>query len=342
MIRTAAVLIAISCGVYRHVKEEKPLQFELGTDLNLETGRGTKMAGGRQSIGDYALFASARWSPRPFIALKPGLRWALNTRYPTPFLPGISLRWHLSEKLILRMAYARGFRAPSLKELNLEFVDVNHDIRGNPDLLAEESNNYNLALNYKKVLEQSVISSEWSAYFIDFFNRIVLSSLGGSSYSYENSGAMRFMGSNVSLAFRSQFLKLKAGGGLEYQMPAGAGDSLPSFTPSPELTLNGQFHERHSGIDLQFYYKYTGRRLFFIRDENRILKSDYLAGFQMADISISRSFISERLQIQAGVKNLFDLRDVEARISTAVHGAAAGRQAMGYGRSFFLNLKMNW
>ncbi len=329
-------------AVYRHVKEEEPWQFELGTDLNLETGRGTKMAGDRQSIGDYALFASARWSPRSFIAVRPGLRWAFNTRYPTPFLPGISMRWRLSENLIMRMAYARGFRAPSLKELSLEFVDVNHNIRGNPNLLAEESNNYNLALSYKKALEHSIVSSEWSAYFIDFFNRIVLSSLGGTAYSYENSGAMRFMGSNVSLSFRSQFLKLKAGGGLEYQMPAGAGDSLPSFTPSPELVLNGQFHERHSGIDLQFYYKYTGRRLYFLRDETRVLKSDYLAGFQMADFSMSRSFINERLQIQAGIKNLFDLRDVEARISTAVHGAAGGRQAMGYGRSFFLNLKMNW
>lgn len=329
-------------AVYRHVKDEAPWQFELGSDLNLETGRGSRLAGGRQSIGDYALFASARWSPRSFLAVKPGLRQALNTRYPTPLLPGISLRWRLSEKLILRMAYARGFRAPSLKELNLEFVDVNHDIRGNPALKAEKSNNYNIALSYKKALQHSVIRSEWTAYYIDFFNRIVLSSLGGSSYSYENSGAMRFMGSNVSLAYRTENLQLRAGGGLEYQRPDLEGDTLPPFTPSPEFTLNGQFHEAHSGLDLQFYYKYTGRRLYFLRDENRELRSDYLAGYHMADISISRSFVNDRVRLQAGIKNLFDLCDVEARIATAVHGAAGGRQAVGYGRSFFLNLKINW
>ena len=328
-------------AVYRHVKEEAPWQFELGTDLNQETGTGSRLAAGRQSIGDYALFASARWSPRSFLTVKPGLRWSVNTRYPSPLLPGISLRWRLSEKLIMRMAYALGFRAPSLKELNLEFVDVNHNIHGNPALKAEKSRNYNIALTYKKALQRSVISSEWTAFYIDFFNRIVLSSLGGNSYSYENSGAMRFMGSNISLAYRTENVQLKAGGGLEYQQPAMKGDVLPPFTPSPEFTLNGRFHEAHSGIDFQFYYKYTGRRLYFLRDENQGLRSDYLAGYQMADLSFSRFFINERLQVQTGIKNLFDLRDVEARISTAVHGTGGGRQAMGYGRSYFLNLRIN-
>jgi outer membrane receptor for ferrienterochelin and colicins len=69
------------------------------------------------------------------------LRYAYNTRYGAPVIPSLNVRWQLNQGFTLRASYANGFRAPSLKELYLFFVDVNHDIVGNEDLDAERSHN---------------------------------------------------------------------------------------------------------------------------------------------------------------------------------------------------------
>ena len=52
-------------------------------------------------------------------------------------------------KLIFRTSYGKGFRSPSLKELYFNFVDINHNIIGNTNLLAEYSNNFTANLQWK-------------------------------------------------------------------------------------------------------------------------------------------------------------------------------------------------
>ena len=57
------------------------------------------------------------------LILKPGVRYAYNTTYKTPVIPSLNLKWMLNDEHTIRASYARGFRAPSLKELYFLFVD---------------------------------------------------------------------------------------------------------------------------------------------------------------------------------------------------------------------------
>ena len=70
-------------------------------------------------------------------------RVAYNTKYESPITPSLNLKYEV-KKTIFRASYARGFRAPSLKELYLQFYDSNHQIEGNEELVAERSHNFNL------------------------------------------------------------------------------------------------------------------------------------------------------------------------------------------------------
>jgi outer membrane receptor for ferrienterochelin and colicins len=72
---------------------------------------------------------------------------AYNTKYKAPIVPSINFKYSWGDNHNLRFSYARGFRAPSLKELYLFFIDSNHEIEGNPDLKAENSNSFNFSLN---------------------------------------------------------------------------------------------------------------------------------------------------------------------------------------------------
>src|SRR5690606_17152442 len=82
------------------------------------------------------------------LIIKPGIRYGYNTKYTAPVTPSIHIKATPVKGFDIRASYARGFRAPSLKELFLNFVDVNHNIVPNPMLAAEQSNNINLNFNY--------------------------------------------------------------------------------------------------------------------------------------------------------------------------------------------------
>lgn len=78
--------------------------------------------------------------------IKPGIRYSDNTSYKTIPLPSLNIKWAAQKSLTFRTSYARGYRAPDLKELYLFFVDVNHNITGNPNLNPEQSHNFQLSV----------------------------------------------------------------------------------------------------------------------------------------------------------------------------------------------------
>ncbi|RLD93303.1 MAG: hypothetical protein DRJ29_09205, partial [Bacteroidetes bacterium] len=114
-------------GGFNHALEEGKLDYQIGFDINTENGTGKRMQGGEEMIGDYALFASLQWHITKQFTFQPALRGSYNTKYESPLTPSLNIKYEYKNS-ILRASYARGFRAPSLKELYLQFYDSNHQI----------------------------------------------------------------------------------------------------------------------------------------------------------------------------------------------------------------------
>ncbi|MCX7605948.1 MAG: TonB-dependent receptor, partial [Bacteroidia bacterium] len=104
--------------------------YQIGHELQHTLLTGGRIQGGRAEMGDYALWGTGEWNLLPTLALRPGFRWAYNTRYRAPFLPALHLRWTPLSSLTWRIGYSRGFRAPSLREQFLYLVFTNHNIQG--------------------------------------------------------------------------------------------------------------------------------------------------------------------------------------------------------------------
>jgi len=118
------------------------------------------------------------------MTIRPGLRYAYNTDYRTPLIPSLNVRFGLSPKLTMRASYARGFRAPSLKELNflLSILTIIFTV-----IRIWKLKNRTIIIwlfSYRKANKLTVYKAELSVYYNDIFNMITLAQQGGSIYSY--------------------------------------------------------------------------------------------------------------------------------------------------------------
>ena len=330
---------------YSSETDSAKLGYEAGLDLNRETAVGDRIAdGGHQAIGDHAAFLSAQWRPVHRLILRPGLRWAYNTQYDAPLVPSVDARFQLDTNLTLRASYAQGFRAPSLKELHLMFVDVNHDIHGNPDLLAESSNNYSLSLSYRKPTTKGILRGEVAGFHDRIHNLITLADQGNLLYTYINVGEYRTVGGSASMGWESGHWTLGTGlsiTGRHDTLGIRAGAAPYEF--SPQANLQATRHWRRQGWSLNIFAKYQGEQQSYITKEDDTLERGYIAPFLMLDASLAKQLWHQRLAVQLGCKNITNVTDLQATLSSggAHSGPAAGSVPMATGRTFFVRLALD-
>ena len=63
--------------------------------------------------------------PTGKINVQPGLRYIYNFKFKAPLVYSVNVKWDAMEWFSLRGSYAKGFRAPSIKELYLQFKKAN-------------------------------------------------------------------------------------------------------------------------------------------------------------------------------------------------------------------------
>lgn len=330
-----------------YVASPKWLALELGYDVNTELAVGQRIENGEQRMGDYAVFSTAELKLGRSLTFRPGIRYAYNTAYSAPLTPSFNAKWAW-EKWTVRGAYARGFRAPSLKELYFNFVDINHNIVGNTSLVAEHSNNFNLSLGHRKFIRQTMIQWEASAFYNDIHNLITLGLVDPATqaFSYINVGRAQTNGINASLGLVLEHLKINFGGaiiGIQNQFAVDHPDG--KFFYYPEVTGNLTYDWYQQGIDFSLFYKYQGSLPQVRINSNEELETGYIQGFNTLDANVTKHFWSERLSLGLGAKNLFNVQNVGiigGGSGGGVHASAANAAMVGMGRLYFLKLDFQW
>lgn len=331
------------------------LSLQPGIDINREEASGERISG-NPVITDYAAFISAEVKPASWINIRPGLRFIKNSVYNAPpAIPSINSKIVLSKNIDLRLSYAYGFRSPALRELYFNFVDVNHNIVGNPDLKAEYSNSFNGSVNWTASPMKSIAySASLGGFFNDFNNQIdfALSSTGNNQYSYFNVNKARTTG--VMLENKISWKKLDASLGFSY---IGFYRELyddkdyvkldsKEYLWSPELSASINYSVNKIKTKFSLFYKYTGTRPQYVTGTSTsgqdVLYIAETAGYHLADLTANTA-VNKYISIAAGVKNIFDVSNVNntAASSGSIHNAG-GAVAISYGRSYFIGLNLQW
>lgn len=331
------------------------LTLQPGIDINREGASGERISG-RPVITDYAAFISAELKPTSRLNIRPGLRFIKNSVYDAPpVIPSINSKIVLTKNLDLRLAYAYGFRSPALRELYFDFVDVNHNIVGNPNLKAEYSNSFNGSVNWTGVPVNNIAySASLGGFFNDFNNQIdfALSASGNNQYSYFNVNKAKTTG--LTLESKLSWKKLDAAAGFSYigfyRKLYDDKDYImidnKEYLWSPELTASVSYAADMIKTKFSLFYKYTGSRPQYVTGTTTTgqdaLYIANTAAYHLADLTANTT-VNKYITVTAGVKNIFDVNNVNntAASSGSIHNSA-GAVAISYGRSYFLGLNLQW
>lgn len=316
---------------------------QLGYDINIENGEGEKLENGRQQIGDFAAFYISDIKPSKRLTLRQGIRFIYNTRYGAPVIPSLNMKYDISSSLSLRASYAQGFRAPSLKELSLFFVDINHNIKGNSNLKAERSNNFLLSLTYLKEFRKVYWKIDGSLFYNNISDMISLaiSDAATQLYTYVNIDEFKTQGINLNSDAQYKNVRVSLGYSLtgRYNQLSKTSNTA-DFLYANEYRGNITYTFAKLKTDVSVFYKYNGEVPTYLEDNGNIYQG-FTQSYQMIDASISKRLFSNRLIIIAGAKNLADVKAINFSGAATAHSSGSGSTLMAMGRYYFTSIRIN-
>lgn len=345
-----AKFASVFLRVLGHYQPNQKLALQPGIEVNRNEASGQRIAG-NPVITDYALFASAEWKPVSQLNIRPGLRFIKNSIYDAPpIMPALNVKYSLSEKLDLRGSYAKGYRAPALRELYFDFVDANHAIFGNQTLKAETSNSFNASLQRRNrtAMLKTIITLSG---FYNVFDDLI-------AYAQDPEDATKTMlfnvdkfkttGASIDYSILVRDWEINCGALLvgrynSLSTEEKLGENVPDFNWSPEANANIFFNVSKIKTRLGIMYKFTGRRQAYQQSgtsetEVSLVQMD---SFNWADFTATKTMF-KTLDIQAGVKNIFDVTNINSTAGSGGTHSSGGPIPIGYGRSYFLGISFQF
>ncbi len=332
----------MSRGSFSKSAQNAFINYEMGYDINFETAEGKRIQNEHQQMGDYAGFISTEINPEKHLLIRPGVRYGYNSMYNSPIIPSLNIKL-IKKNFTLRMSYAKGFRAPSLKELDFYFVDINHHILGNPDLKAEYSNNYTANLNFKKLFGETISQSELNLFYNDISNLITLAQTTGAEYSYINIGRHKTIGCGINESLIFKTIKTNAGIGYSGTYDQNEENSFSGrFGFSPEAKFNVTYSP-HSSVSISVFYSFLGRIPVFTSDAVGNVKTSFSESYQLADATISKSLSKKRIILACGVKNIFNVQNINSGgASGGAHSSGDAMVPLATGRFVFTKISFSF
>lgn len=338
---TSRFSLLMSRASFVNSRPAAKLHYELGYDVSYESASGKRINSQVQGMGDYALYVTGEYKPSQKLVLKPGLRYAYNTVYATPLIPSFNLKWALNSRHTLRASYARGFRAPTLKELYFTFVDINHNIVGNTGLRSEQSNNFSLAYAYRTTVERCRVKLDLNAFYNGISNLITLAQTSAAEYSYVNIGYYKTVGAQLSYSLR--FNRFTVQTGFNYTgryNQFSETENVPAYVFSPEVLGNASYRLIKYKITASAFYKYNGKIPGYALVDNEIRQTAQ-AAYHTLDLTLLKQFFDDRVAITAGCKNVFNVTNLSSSlVSGGAHSGASSSVPLSTGRNYFLKLSL--
>lgn len=327
----------ISTYKTRHIK------FNGGIDYNYEGFLGKRVINNNKSIYNISFVGIAGFSLFKNIDMKVGLRQSINSMNKIPLVPSVSLKFNIRKNTIFKLSAGKGFRTPGIKELYLYFVDINHNIKGNPELKSESSNNINLQLDHKGKVKKMMYKLKLNAYANNFKNLITLAAINATEYTYVNLGTASNFGTNSEIGVYWKRVEMSYRNSILTSTNNLSGTTLPKyFTSLNHSVITSVNLGKKSNFRINAFINLFGKTpsISYIDDQPIVVKTD---DYTMIDLTFNWNLKikSNVLIVSGGLRNLADISNIKTGISNGIaHQSSNGQRLISTGRSFFLGIEI--
>ncbi|MFT6246631.1 MAG: outer membrane receptor for ferrienterochelin and colicins [Salibacteraceae bacterium] len=318
------------------------VSYQIGADINHSKGWGRRIDSLSREIGDYAGFLTLDWKIMDSLTIKPGVRYAYNTTYQSPIIPSLNVLYRI-KNISIRASAARGFRSPDLKELYLDFVDINHNIIGNQYLQAENSVNYSVFVNWiKRTKNKARVKIEYGAYYNGIDNLITLGTIDNNVFTYINIGEFSAIGQQLSFNYRVDRFNVNVNTTYIGRFnPDSKTSNVQRYSFSPEVGTQLNYIFIKNKLQANIFYKYNGQLQNFAVDSDGDVQSRLQAGYHILDASVTLDlFKKKQLSFTVGGKNILNVTQVNVigQSQGSVHSSSSNFNA-GRGASIFISMR---
>jgi len=356
--------VLYSTGSISNILNNKKYNLQLGYELVNEKGFASGETGNfrdedngiadkRSTLTNYDVYSAIELECTERFSARAGARYSFQNKFDDQYAASLGLRYLLNHGLELRTSLGKSYRTPNFDELYTYLVDSNHDIRGNEDLVPEESTTADF--NIKKLTQFSSglrMSNNMTVTFMDVKDRIsqVQISAAPLKYQYINVDNYRTWNFATSHQFDYNNFSFRAGAAViavSQNISNGSSRSDDSFLWALQLNGNLSYTVPKWNTDFSIYYKLNGKQqqVVQVTDEsnNTLFDIATIESFTWLNASVRTLFLKKSLEVTLGARNLTNVTSVQSSIAlgSGAHGGGSADIPQAYGRSYFVKLAYN-
>lgn len=348
-----------SRGTFSNLINSKTVSLQAGYELTNERGSGSPIsleitAGGEeitQNLDNYDLFSSAEITFSERFSLRPGARVSFSNIFETQLIGSLSAKQTFNNNWELRAILGSANRTPNYDELYTYFININHTVLGNPDLLPEKGLSAFLHIKKSSGLYDGKLrlKNKLSFNYLGLKDRIemIVVQQNPLHFKYSNIDSYRTVGAFTENEIFFGNFNVQLGASFQ-----GISKVLETRNTDDDYLFNLQLNANLGytipkwNTTFSAFYKYTGEQQQFVEKTNaegdQVFETGKTEGYSWMDATINKSFFDDTFEATLGCRNLFDITSVNSSaFDGGTHNGAANQIPLGYGRSYFLKLAYN-
>ncbi|CAG0979453.1 MAG: TonB-dependent receptor [Bacteroidetes bacterium] len=332
--------------IFASKKQNTFFNFQAGTEFLYSELSTARIVNKKEDVTEYAVFLNTFIYPlkNNKLTVNPGIRYIQNNRYNAPLVYALNFNLQFTHDITLKGSVAKGYRAPNIKELYLDFYfSESIQVYGNSQLKAETSNHYRLSAEWNKSYEKQAWFIEVSTFYNHLTNMITTAQTNITQWNYINIGNFYSQGYSFLLRNKSKYVEFIAGSNYTgfLFLPSKELQNI-NYYFSPEFICNPSIKLPKYKLFFDINYKYTGKLASQYLSQNNEVKQSYIADYHTVDCSVKRKLWKEKLTFVIGVKNILNITNVP--IQGRVYGYSSAKDVTSlpimWGRTGFISLML--
>jgi outer membrane receptor for ferrienterochelin and colicins len=291
------------------------------------------------TLSEWAYYTDIRYSFFKGLNLSYSGRLVSQNVYGLNYTSGIKAKYDIGKYITLRASYAQGYRSPDLKELYIEFIDVNHYIIGNINLKPEKSNDIQLTAQYEPC---GWFNVKLNGYRTEIKDKISLFQYETLKYNYSNVDNYDVSGGQLDLSGTWKQLNWTLAGSIGFWNTVVESGSVPHDGRVIDCSATVNYMIPVLKVGSSFNYRYAGSQPLYSVEFGEVSVSSVSSAAFM-DMSFNKYLWKEKIQLVVGCKNILDTTYTTITGGDNKGGhRVAGYQFINQGRSYFARLGLNF